>query len=56
MDNNCYPTICCARKICCIHKLCVAKCMVSLQHFIQGILRKPNDLDPKKADVLYKMR
>lgn len=44
----------CPRKICCIHKLCVAKCMVSLQHFIQGFLRNPNDLDPKK-DVLYKM-
>lgn len=29
---------------------------VSLQHLIQGILRKPNDSDPKKADVLHNMQ
>lgn len=32
----------------------VEKRMVSLQHFTQGILIKPNDLDSKKADILYK--
>lgn len=34
----------------------MARCMVSLEDFNQGILRKSNDLDTKKADVLYNMQ
>lgn len=41
------------RKTCSTHTGCVN---VSLQHFIQGILRKPNDLQPKKAEILHNMK